>query len=99
MEPFVKAAHQVYETFFDTYGIQLYREHVTLPGAAIRVAFQYLGDTKIYVPSEFSYKLMREKLVGGPSVLFNLLGLQGSKLKEKEFGAEARTLKSVFSLE
>jgi hypothetical protein len=98
--PFVKASEITSRKFFDNYNVQLYREHTSIPSVGLVEAFHYLKDVDIFVPSENTYKLLKEKTCGGQSIIFQMEALKDiTKIREYEFGPDARTCKSVFSLE
>lgn len=95
----VKACEKQSRLFAKEYNVNLYRSFVSLPGVAIKVGFRYLENYPVFIPSEEDYKLFRTT-PGGQSILFTLEAIAGiTKIKQREFGLDALTVQSIFSLD
>lgn len=97
--PFVNACEKQSKLYYDQFNINIYRCYHSLPSVAIKIAFREI-KTPVYIPSRETYKLMREKMIGGQSLLIQLEAIANvSKIRYREFGEESLFCKSIFSLD
>ena len=102
LEPGVRACEKLARLFYDAFGKQLFT-YASIPAVSLAIAFEtYLqpAGVDVYVPSQPTYELLLSKTAAGQSILFNLYQRRDeSKIKEREFGQESLTCKSVCSLD
>ena len=102
IKPFVVACERLSRAFYRQFGRLLYR-YPSIPALGVTVAFRdYMNKAgvEVYVPSQFTYEAILEKVPGGASILFSLEAVAGkTKIREQEFGSQARLCQSIFSLD
>ena len=95
---FVEAVKIQKSLFWEHFGIDIFKEGVSLPGISLKYAMK-TTDAKFALYGEkfkWLHEELRQAVVGGPSIIFTRHHEKDvTKIRQSEFGERARTCKSV----
>ena len=99
--PFVRAIN-THATFFNERNVDMFKDGVSLPGLTLKFLFQ--NNTTPYVlfcqRDKDIHTLLRQNLVGGPSIIFHRRHLKGeTKIRERQYGSESNVCKKVYGMD
>ena len=104
VQPFLSAIAEQTK-FYAKKGIDMFKDGIGVPGLTLRYLFKTIESENVYF-SLFSenqadlHSLLRNQLVGGPSIIFHRYHEKGvTKIREKEHDEEKGEAKNVETLE
>ena len=103
VKPFLEAvAKQM--TFYKERGIDMFKNGISVPGLTARYLFSFLDERTYFMLMDKKnrdlYAKLRANIVGGPSNIFHRYHEIGkTKLREDDFGEEAKTCMGVQGLD
>ena len=101
--PFLEALETM-KDFYTKLGIDIFKDAVSLPG----VSMQYIlrgtlsgrDPPQLYAPGPEAYEMLKEAVVGGPSLVFTRKHVAGvSRIRPHKYGDKARVVKKVFGFD
>ena len=99
---FVQAAQTQCAFFRENMGIDILKDAISLPGVSLKFAMK-TTDAKFCLYGEkykWVYKLFREAVVGGPSIVFCRKHEKNvTKIRETQFGSKAQLCKGVIGVD
>ena len=102
VQPFMQAVEKQFDFFKNHISCDMFKEAISLPGLSLNYALR-LSRAKFNLfggRNQFVHKLLREHVVGGPSLVFSRYheALE-TQIKKGKFGEEALTVLSVIGLD
>ena len=101
VKPFIEALKN-HAKFFQDRGIDMLKDGVSLAGLTLRFLFQNLEDAFTTFPQfdAVLHALIKENLVGGPSIIFHRFHEKGTtRIREHKYGEEARPCQHILGLD
>ena len=99
---FVEAIKKQFSLFREHFGIDIFKEGISLPGISLKYAMT-TTDAKFALYGEkfkWLYKELRESITGGPSIIFSRHQEKDvTKIRHIELGHRAETCKSVVGVD
>ena len=99
---FVQAVIKQLHLFWTHFGVDLFKEAISLPGVSLKYCMGLTDATfALYGKNDsWLYKELRESVVGGPSLIFSRYHEKGvTKLRPYELGVQAETCQAVVGVD
>ncbi|XP_078681083.1 uncharacterized protein LOC144916013 [Branchiostoma floridae x Branchiostoma belcheri] len=98
--PMVDAVHKMFD-FYKDLGIDMFKDGISVPGLTLKFLFMNLPSTTYFtlVDNEEVYRLFKDNIVGGPSIIFHRYHEKGKTYiradEMKEMGREPKLCQRV----
>ncbi|XP_078681482.1 uncharacterized protein LOC144916278 [Branchiostoma floridae x Branchiostoma belcheri] len=92
VQPMLEAIQKMVD-FYKDLGLDMLKDGISVPGLTLKYLFKNLGsDTFFTLPdNEEVYKLFKENIVGGPSIIFHRHHQKGvTMIREREMAGQSR---------
>ena len=102
VEPFIEALNEM-RSFYIKRGIEILKDAVSLPGVSLQFLMRGIllnkkYDPELYSPSKEAYEMLKNSVVGGPSIVFTRMHeAEKTKIRDNEY-KDAKFCKKVLRL-
>jgi hypothetical protein len=97
--PFIETQEKM-KSFYSERGVDLFNDAVSLPGVSLQYLLRGTEEGQLYAPGKRAYALLKEAIVGGPSIVFTRYHEAGvTKIRSHQYGNAVKPCRRILGFD